>query len=149
MTLQLQPPAHSTSKTRTNGPSGEGGLNSIASPRVLHQVKVRHGRSVHSYIVWVKKPRTCCRLRISPPQREQSTVQLWANLMNILRFAKNVILERARFNRCNQLPEESTEEYITVLYQLIDLCEYGNFKDEMLRDRLVVGICDTLLSERL
>ena len=62
---------------------------------------------------------------------------------------KNVIFERARFNRCNQLPEESAEEYITVLYQLIDSCEYGNFKDEMLRDRLVVGICDTLLSERL
>jgi len=58
--------------------------------------------------------------------------------MNIL----NVIFERARFNRWNQLPDELVEEYITVLYQLVDSCDYGNFRDEMLRDRLVVGIRD-------
>jgi len=62
---------------------------------------------------------------------------------------KNVIFERARFNRRNQLPDESVEEYITVLYQLVDSCDYGNFRDEMLRDRLVVGIRDMVLSERL
>ena len=111
MTLQLQPPARSTSKTRTNGLSGEGGMNSIASHRVLHQVKVRHGRSVHSYIVWVKKPRTCCRLRISPPQTEQSS-SVVGKFDEYFKVRKNVIFERARFNRCNQLPEE----YITVLY---------------------------------
>ena len=50
------------------------------------------------------------------------------------KVCKNVIFEQARFNRCNQLPEELAEIYITVLCQLIDSCKYGNFKDEMLRD---------------
>jgi len=62
---------------------------------------------------------------------------------------KNVIFKRAQFNRRNQLPDESVEEYTTVLYQLVDSCDYGNFRDEMLRDRLVVGIRDMALSDHL
>ena len=44
---------------------------------------------------------------------------------------------------------ESVEQYITILYSLIKNCEYGNLASEMLRDRLVVGIQDTALSEHL
>jgi len=47
------------------------------------------------------------------------------------------------------LPEETAEEYLTVLFHLVNLFEYGNLKDEMLRDRLVVGIHDERLSQRL
>ena len=36
-----------------------------------------------------------------------------------------------------------------MLYQLVDFCDYGNVKDEMLRDRLVAGIRDMALSECL
>ena len=52
----------------------------------------------------------------------------------------NVILERARFNQRNQLAGESVEQYITVLYTLFKMCEYGNLTKELLRDRLVMGI---------
>ena len=62
---------------------------------------------------------------------------------------KNVIVERARFNRRNQLETESTEQFITVLYSLAENCEYGALKNEMIRDCLVVGVRDTFLSERL
>ena len=62
---------------------------------------------------------------------------------------KNTIFERARFNRHNQQEGESAEQYITVLYSLADNCDYGDFKDQKIRDRLVVGIRDNLLSERL
>ena len=62
---------------------------------------------------------------------------------------KNIIFERARFNKRNQLDGETAEEYITVLYGLIETCDYGALKDEMLRDRLVVGIRDTAISEKL
>ena len=62
---------------------------------------------------------------------------------------RNVIFERARFNRRNQLPGETIEQYITVLYTLIETCEYGELKEELLRDRIVVGIRDMALSERL
>ena len=48
------------------------------------------------------------------------------------------------------MPEgESSEEYITELYRLIEFCNYGDLKEEMLRDRLVVRIRDISLSEKL
>ena len=62
---------------------------------------------------------------------------------------KNVIYERARFNRRNQLEGESAEQYITCLYSLIETCEYGTLKEELLRDRLIVGIRDVTLSGKL
>ena len=65
------------------------------------------------------------------------------------KIRRNVIFERARFNRRNQLPDETAEEYVTVLFNLVDSCNYGDFREEMLRDRLVVGIRDVALSERL
>ncbi len=62
---------------------------------------------------------------------------------------KNVIFERARFNRRNQQAGETAEQYIMALYTLAQSCEYGELKDEMIRDRLVVGIRDNTLSEKL
>ena len=62
---------------------------------------------------------------------------------------RNLIFERARFNKHDQLEDESAEQYITTLYQFAERCEYGDFKSEMIRDRLVVGIRDTALSEKL
>ena len=49
----------------------------------------------------------------------------------------------------NQQAGESTEKYITALYHLVEMCEYGEFQAEMLRDRIVVGMRDVALSERL
>ena len=57
---------------------------------------------------------------------------------------KNVIYERARFNRRNQQSGESAEQYIMALYDLAEHCNYGDMRDEMIRDRLVVGIRDAI-----
>ena len=62
---------------------------------------------------------------------------------------RNIIFERARFNRRAQLQGETVEQYIMELYQLSENCEYGEKTDEMIRDRLVVGISNSKLSERL
>ena len=65
------------------------------------------------------------------------------------KIRRNIIFERARFNRRNQQPGESAEQYIMALYSLAANCEYGALQDEMIRDRLVVGIRDAVLSEKL
>ena len=62
---------------------------------------------------------------------------------------RNVIYERARFNRRCQADGESIESYLRDLYELIETCEYGAMRDELLRDRIVVGIRDQRLSEAL
>ena len=70
-------------------------------------------------------------------------------LNSFFKIRKNVILERAKFNCRYQLPGESAEQYIATLYHLVENCQYGELAQEMIRDRLVVGISDKALSEQL
>ena len=68
---------------------------------------------------------------------------------SFFKVRKNVIFERARFNHRNQLDSESAEQYIMELYTLAENCDFNELKEDMIRDRLVVGIKDSALSERL
>ena len=61
----------------------------------------------------------------------------------------NAIYERAVYNRLNQNDSDSVDDFITRLYSQVDKCHYGNLRDEILRDRIVVGIKDKSLSEKL
>ena len=62
---------------------------------------------------------------------------------------RNVIFERAKFNMRKQEEGEIVDSFITALYELAEHCNYGDLHEEMIRDRLVVGIKDSKLSENL
>ena len=62
---------------------------------------------------------------------------------------RNVIFERAKFNQCKQEEGESVDNFVTALYCLSEHCQYGGLRDEMTRDRIVVGLRDSSLSEKL
>ena len=62
---------------------------------------------------------------------------------------RNVIVERARFNKRSQKPGESVDTFIQDLYRLADNCDYGTLKDDLIRDRIVVGVVNDSLSDRL
>ncbi|KAM7314179.1 hypothetical protein ISCGN_003964 [Ixodes scapularis] len=51
----------------------------------------------------------------------------------------NIIFERAKFNSRKQEPDEPVEVFITALHKLADTCEYGSLRDELIRDRIVLG----------
>ena len=53
-----------------------------------------------------------------------------------------MIYKRARFNQRSQLPDESADHFITEIHRLADSCEFGEMKDQLSCDRLVVGIRD-------
>ena len=72
-----------------------------------------------------------------------------AKFDGFFQVTRNVIFERARFNRRCQLPVESAEQYIVELYNIAEHCNYGTLTSEMIRDRLVVGIQDASFSQRL
>ncbi|GBO42515.1 hypothetical protein AVEN_85193-1 [Araneus ventricosus] len=61
----------------------------------------------------------------------------------------HTIFERAQFNKRVQLDGESVNTFITALYTLSEHCEYGALHNELIRDRIVVGIRDKNLSEKL
>lgn len=72
-----------------------------------------------------------------------------AKLDSFFQIRKNTIFEWAKFNRRCQGENETAEQFIAALFALADNCDYGNLRDELIRDRLVVGIRDTTISERL
>ena len=41
------------------------------------------------------------------------------------------------------------DDFITSLHSLSEYCNYGQLRDEMIRDRIVVGLRDSALSEKL
>nr|CAI5826445.1 unnamed protein product [Callosobruchus analis] len=62
---------------------------------------------------------------------------------------RNIIYERYEFNLRLQKPGESVDAFITSLHSLVEHCNYGSLKEELIRDRIVVGMSDTRTSERL
>jgi hypothetical protein len=62
---------------------------------------------------------------------------------------RNTIFERAKFNRRVQGANESVDSFITALYGLSEYCEFDALRDEMIRDRIVVGIKDENLSFKM
>ena len=61
----------------------------------------------------------------------------------------NIIFERAKFNMRHQQDGEPVDAFITALYGLAEHCGYGTLHDEMIRDRIIVGIRNIALSEKL
>ena len=61
-----------------------------------------------------------------------------------------MIYERAKFNQRKQMTGEPVDSFITSPHKLIEHCDYGALKDEMIRDKIVVGlVLDEQLSEKL
>ena len=61
---------------------------------------------------------------------------------------RNIIHLRAQFHRREQQSKETIEEYIRALYELSEHANFPN-KEDCIRDRLVLGVRDKELSEKL
>ena len=46
-----------------------------------------------------------------------------------------VIVKRYKFHKCNQEEGQSIREFLAKLQKLAETCEFGNYRDEALRDR--------------
>ena len=62
---------------------------------------------------------------------------------------KNTIYERYVFFSRNQENGESIAHYVTVLKTMSNTCEFGDLKEPLIRDRVVFGIQDNSVRERL
>ncbi|CAG9770307.1 unnamed protein product [Ceutorhynchus assimilis] len=50
---------------------------------------------------------------------------------------------------CRERPGEPVENFITSLHALAEHCDYGALKEELIRDRIVIGVANEKVSERL
>ena len=62
---------------------------------------------------------------------------------------RNTIFERYIFNSATQEEGEHLEQFLARLRKLAATCDYGNLSDQLIRDRLVIGIQDNSVRKRL
>ena len=62
---------------------------------------------------------------------------------------KNVIFERYVFGNLKQEEGETIDAFVTRMREKAASCEYGGLRDELIRDRLVLGITDERARRRL
>ena len=129
------PPTPSTSLNRSNGQSGP----DASSASGWHQDSWRR----------TKRRKSQVNTLIYAMGDEADDILRSFNLSADDRKKYGVIFERARFNMRRQEESESVDTFITALYSLAEHCGYGNLHDEMIRDRIVVGIRNGRLSEKL
>jgi|GEM_PF-4806072 len=61
---------------------------------------------------------------------------------------RNIIAERAKFNKMMQ-NNDGMDVFINKIHRQAEYCDYKTLKEELIRDRLVVGVKDDELSEKL
>ena len=61
----------------------------------------------------------------------------------------NVTFERHLFFVRDQAQGETTDRYVTALRTLAATCEFGELKESLIRDRLVCGLSNAVVKERL
>ena len=62
---------------------------------------------------------------------------------------QNITFERYKFFSCDQKQGVGFDQYLAELHTLSKTCEFGNLKDSLVRDKIVCGIPDNGLRERL
>ena len=60
-----------------------------------------------------------------------------------------VIAERYKFHKYHQEEGQSIREFLAKLQKLAETCEFGGYRDEALRDRLVCGITSQTIGRKL
>ncbi len=71
---------------------------------------------------------------------DKSFSELVELLRNYYNPTPSEIVQRFKFNCRNRQPNETIADYVAVLHELAQHCNYGEKLQEMLRDRLVCGI---------
>ena len=59
------------------------------------------------------------------------------------------MFEHTKFNQRKQQQGESVETFMTDLYCLANWCDYRELRNEMICDRIAVGLLDDAISEKL
>ena len=62
---------------------------------------------------------------------------------------RNMTYERAQFHCRQQKDGETVKGFVRVLYNLAEHCGFGETKEEQIKDRIVTGIADPVVSQKL
>ena len=98
------------------------------------------------------KGRECLQILKNPGlsgEQSSSVADVLSALERYFSPQKNVVFERFEFNSSFQSPNETVDSYINNLRYLASTCEFGALTDELIRDRLVIGVKESSLKEKI
>ena len=89
-------------------------------------------------------------LNLKLSEEERNSVNSCLNALEAyFKPKRNVVYERYLFNTCTQNVEESVHGYVNRLRKHASTCEFGTLTDELIRDRLVLGLREESTKLRL
>lgn len=88
-------------------------------------------------------------LEFDRPEDRNSYIEIINKLNNYFIPKKNVTFERYIFFTRDMKPSEGIDEYVNELRRLSGTCEFGTLTDSLIRDRIILGIQDKNLKDRL
>ena len=99
------------------------------------------------YIMGGKADDIPCLFSLTDAEKVYNIVR--AKFDSYFELQQNVMFECTKFNQRRQQQGVSADNFITDLCCLADRCEYGQLRNKMIRDRIVVGLLDDTLLEKL
>ena len=85
----------------------------------------------------------------NPAEDKEDPKQILKKFEDYCTPRKNITYERHLFNRRTQQAGETFDQFYTHLCHISQTCEFENMVDQMIRDRIVVGVYNSNLRERL
>ncbi|GBO31314.1 hypothetical protein AVEN_94970-1 [Araneus ventricosus] len=87
--------------------------------------------------------------KFEPPLSQKNYSEVLKKFEECCSLRQNVVYERYKFFSCVQQEGQAIECYVTQLKTLASTCEFEEQENVLIRDRIVLGIRDSRLKERL
>ncbi|KAK3925709.1 Tudor domain-containing protein 3 [Frankliniella fusca] len=100
------------------------------------------------YIMGQRANQVVATLDLTAAEKKNYT-RLMEALDALYKATKNTVYDRAKFFRRSQQPGEPAAEFIMDAKKLATPCEFGDLKDSLIRDIIILGIRDEALSQAL
>ncbi|KAK3920985.1 hypothetical protein KUF71_010200 [Frankliniella fusca] len=100
------------------------------------------------YIMGQRANQVVATLDLTAAEKKNYT-RLMEALDALYKATKNTVYDRAKFFRRSQQPGEPAAEFIMDVKKLATPCEFGDLKDSLIRDIIILGIRDEALSQAL
>lgn len=84
-----------------------------------------------------------------PPTASAKLEDVYSKFEDHCNPRKNLTVERFHFNRIQQKDNETFDQFVASLRQQAKWCEFGELRDGLITDRIVIGVRDESLRERL
>lgn len=88
-------------------------------------------------------------LNLKLTTEEQQDIDECKALEAYFKPKRNVVYERYLFNMCQQNSGETVDSYVNLLPKAASTCQFGTLTEELIRDRLVIGLQDQATKRRL